>query len=79
MDPLTCEIMKDPVMLPSSKAIVDRLTVMKHLLSDPIDPFNRSALTKEMLVPQPELKQKIDAFFAEKRKERKAKLEAMKE
>lgn len=76
MDPLTYEIMKDPVLLPSSKTVVDRLTVMKHLLSDPTDPFNRSHLTKEMLIPQPELKQRIDEFFAEKRKERKAKLES---
>jgi len=70
-DPITTELMKDPVMLPSSKNIVDRLTIMKHLLSDENDPFNRARLTKEMLIPQPELKQKMQDYFKEKRESRK--------
>jgi len=36
---------------------------MKHLLSDETDPFNRSKLTKEMLVEQTELKNKIQDFI----------------
>jgi len=68
LDPIMGEIMKDPVLLPSSQMVVDRLTIIKHLLSDDTDPFNRSKLTKEMLEPQPDLKQKIEEFFAEKRK-----------
>ena len=51
LDPLMQEIMSDPVLLPSSKMIVDRVTIMKHLLSDETDPFNRSKLTKDMLIP----------------------------
>jgi hypothetical protein len=51
LDPLMQEIMKDPVLLPSSNMILDRVTIMKHLLSDETDPFNRSKLTKDMLIP----------------------------
>ena len=45
------------------KLVVDRITIMKHLLSDETDPFNRSKLTKEMLVEQTELKNKIQDFI----------------
>lgn len=44
------EIMKDPVLLPSSKVIVDRITIIKHLLSDNTDPFNREPLNKDDLI-----------------------------
>jgi len=47
LDPIMNEIMKDPVMLPSSKIVVDRITIIKHLLSDNTDPYNREPLTKE--------------------------------
>ena len=40
-DPLMDNIMRDPVTLPSSKMVVDRSTIMRHLLSEPSDPFNR--------------------------------------
>ena len=42
--------MKDPVKLPSGTTI-DRDTIVQHLLSDETDPFNRSKLTVDMLVP----------------------------
>jgi ubiquitin conjugation factor E4 B len=45
------EIMNDPVLLPTSNVIVDRVTINKHLLIDSTDPFNRKKLTKEMLIP----------------------------
>ena len=51
--------MEDPVILPSSKMIVDRITIETHLLSDPKDPFNRSNLKKQELIPHTELKEKI--------------------
>jgi len=70
LDPILGEIMRDPVLLPTSNVIVDRLTITKHLLSDDTDPFNRAKLTKEMLIPQPELKKRIEEFFAEKKRER---------
>jgi len=51
LDPLMNEIMKDPVLMPTSNNVIDRLTIKKHLLSDSTDPFNREKLTLEMLVP----------------------------
>lgn len=38
-------------MLPSSKTIVDRSTIKSHLLSDTTDPFNRSPLSIEDVIP----------------------------
>lgn len=96
--------MTDPVILPSSKTIVDRSVIQRHLLSDQVcveqsmlhiveyhkilncffslkhwssfmilrpmllpvqtDPFNRSLLTVEMLIPDHELKRRIDDYLA---------------
>ncbi len=61
-DPITTLLMDDPVMLPSSGVVVDRHTIETHLLSDPTDPFNRSSLSREMLIPQDEMKGKIDMY-----------------
>eukprot|EP01104_Vermistella_antarctica_P015755 TRINITY_DN5239_c3_g1_i1.p1 TRINITY_DN5239_c3_g1~~TRINITY_DN5239_c3_g1_i1.p1 ORF type:complete len:1278 (+),score=450.43 TRINITY_DN5239_c3_g1_i1:198-4031(+) len=68
LDPITCSIMNDPVILPSSKTVVDRTMISRHLLSDETDPFNRSPLTADMLVDDVELKKKIEAWVEEKRK-----------
>jgi len=43
--------MRDPVLLPTSRTVVDRSTIKSHLLSDSKDPFNRMALTIEEVVP----------------------------
>ena len=59
LDALTSHLMNDPVMLPSSKSVVDRATIEIHLLSNQNDPFDRSYLTKDMLVPMEELRNKI--------------------
>jgi ubiquitin conjugation factor E4 B len=58
-DPITTLLMEDPVLLPSSSVIVDRNTIETHLLSDPTDPFNRSKLTKDMLINQDDLKARV--------------------
>merc|ERR1712176_567343 len=63
LDPIMATLMKDPVLLPSGISI-DRTTIMRHLLNEPIDPFNRQPLTAEMLKPNVELKDRIDAFVA---------------
>jgi ubiquitin conjugation factor E4 B len=39
--------------------IVDRVSITRALLNDELDPFNRERLTVDMLVPQPELKARI--------------------
>lgn len=68
LDPLMSTLMTDPVILPSSRITIDRATIERALLADPIDPYNRSPLTVEQLIPDTELKAKIDAFIAERRR-----------
>ncbi|EPS64850.1 hypothetical protein M569_09926 [Genlisea aurea] len=63
LDPIQYTLMKDPVILPSSKVIVDRPVIQRHLLSDSTDPFNRSHLTGDMLIPAVELKSRIEEFI----------------
>jgi ubiquitin conjugation factor E4 B len=50
-DPLMATLMEDPVILPTSKTRIDRQTIKAHLLSDATDPFNRSPLKIEDVVP----------------------------
>lgn len=57
-DPITYEIMKDPVQLPNG-VVMDRPNIERHLLSDPCNPFTREPLTKEQLIPDVQLLQKI--------------------
>ncbi|EJC98051.1 uncharacterized protein FOMMEDRAFT_171416 [Fomitiporia mediterranea MF3/22] len=68
LDPLMFTVMRDPVILPSSRISIDRSTIKSHLLSDATDPFNRSPLTLEEVTPNTELKARIGAFLAERRK-----------
>ncbi|CAL1712793.1 unnamed protein product [Somion occarium] len=67
LDPLMYTLMRDPVTLPSSHAVLDRSTIKSHLLSDTTDPFNRVPLKLEDVIPNLELKARIDAFLAERR------------
>lgn len=62
LDPIQYTLMKDPVILPSSRITVDRHVIQRHLLSDSTDPFNRSHLTVDMLIPDEELKARIEEF-----------------
>jgi len=67
LDPLMYTVMRDPVILPTSRAVIDRSTIKSHLLSDAKDPFNRMPLTIEDVIPDVELKAKIDKFLTERR------------
>lgn len=67
LDPIMSTLMTDPVCLPSSKQIVDRSTIARHLLSDQSDPFNRSPLTMDMVHPVEDLKKKIHEWIASKK------------
>ncbi|TIC23758.1 hypothetical protein E3Q12_01831 [Wallemia mellicola] len=73
-DMIMATLMRDPVILPGSKAVLDRSTIKSHLLSDNTDPFNRSPLTIDQVVPHTELKAEIDEWVA---KRRQAKLDEM--
>ena len=57
--------MVEPVLLPTSKMVVDRCVIAKHLLSDPIDPFNRQPLQMSEVIPQTDLKSKIETWKTE--------------
>ena len=75
LDPLMAELMTDPVILPESKAIMDRSTIRSHLLSDPTDPFNRRPLKINDVITNTELKEKIEAWKAEKKAAKRAERE----
>lgn len=51
LDPLMYTLMEDPVILPTSRTVIDRSTIRSHLLSDPNDPFNRVPLKIEDILP----------------------------
>jgi len=78
LDPIMATLMEDPVTLPISKQIVDRSTIQSHLLSDPHDPFNRTPLKIEDVVPNQKLQEEIQQWkanllaqkMAERKKER---------
>lgn len=74
-DPIMGDLMKDPVLLPS-KHIVDRSTIVQHLLSDPKDPFTRQAMTIDDAIPQTELKEKIEQWREERVQAAKDKLKS---
>ena len=75
LDQITTLLMTDPVKLPKSNVILDRKTIETHLLSDQSDPFNRSPLTKDMLIPCPELKAKIQEYINKKKEEKEQKMD----
>ena len=66
LDQLMYTIMRDPVRLPTSGNILDRLTISQHLLNDETDPFNRQPLNIGMIEPMAELKARISAWLHEK-------------
>lgn len=70
LDPIQYTLMRDPVVLPTSDTVMDRATILRHLLSDERDPINRKPLTADMLQPATELKAKINAWIREQREHR---------
>ncbi|KAG5672378.1 hypothetical protein PVAND_002510 [Polypedilum vanderplanki] len=66
LDPILSILMRDPVILPSSRVTCDKSTISRHLLSDQSDPFNRSPLSMDQLIPDTKLKAQIDAWIKER-------------
>ncbi|KAL2024151.1 hypothetical protein VTK56DRAFT_9931 [Thermocarpiscus australiensis] len=64
-DPIMGILMSDPVILPS-RHTVDRSTIVQHLLSDPKDPYTRRPMSIDDVVPDVELKQRIERWKEEK-------------
>lgn len=73
IDPITGDIMQDPVQLPSSKQILDRGSIKQVLLNDEHDPFNRAPLKYSEIVDLPDFKIKIQDWVASKKAEMKKK------
>lgn len=71
-DPIMGMLMTDPVILPS-KHVVDRSTIVQHLLSDPKDPYTRQPMTIEDVVPDTALRSQIEAWKLERTAELRAK------
>ena len=71
LDPVTAELMEDPVRLPSGHHM-DRATITRHLLSNETDPFSRQKLTVDMIEPADDVKQKILEYREAKRAEARA-------
>ncbi|KAL3113487.1 hypothetical protein niasHT_013597 [Heterodera trifolii] len=65
-DALVYTMMSDPVELPSGQ-ICDRKNILRHLLSDPTNPFTRQPLTTDELRPEKELKARILKWVQEKK------------
>ena len=68
---ISFDLMKNPVRLPSG-TVVDRISIIRHLLSDEHDPFNRQPLKQGDLVEETELKQRIDTWIAEQKAKKNA-------
>ena len=63
IDPITSAVMDDPVVLPASRARVDRSTLDRLLLAPaPSDPFSRAPITARDVVEDVELKGRIEAW-----------------
>ncbi|WFD37029.1 RING-type E3 ubiquitin transferase [Malassezia cuniculi] len=67
LDPVMATLMRNPVVLPSSRKVVDLSTIRAHLLNDDTDPFNRLPLKLEDVKPATELREEIQRWLAEKR------------
>ena len=63
LDPLTASMMNDPIMLPSSKMVCDRATILRHLAGgNAFDPFSREPLQESDLVDAKETRAKLAAW-----------------
>uniref|UniRef100_A0A7S0YLE5 RING-type E3 ubiquitin transferase n=1 Tax=Hemiselmis tepida TaxID=464990 RepID=A0A7S0YLE5_9CRYP len=67
LDPITQQYMVEPVVLPSSGATLDRSTVLRHLRTNPSDPYTQVRLTAQMLQPATELRGKMAVWLAGKK------------
>lgn len=67
LDPVMQVIMTEPVMLPSNN-VLDRKTILQHLMNTPSDPFTREPLTIENCKPLPRLQERIHAYLQSRNK-----------
>lgn len=68
LDPLTYILMRNPVKMPSGM-VMEKTIISQHLLTNPMDPFTRVPMTEADLIPDTELKNKINEWINARRKE----------
>ena len=66
MCPISCDLMKEPVLLPTSDNIMEKSVIKQILLNDEHDPFNRAPLKFSEVKDLPELKKKIEVWIQKK-------------
>lgn len=65
LDPITAVMMRDPVKLPDSGMVLDRQTVVRHLVSSDTDPFTRTKLEMGMVAAEVQLRSRIQEWCAQ--------------
>jgi ubiquitin conjugation factor E4 B len=68
-DPLIDTVMEDPVILPSGMT-VERSVILRHLANKRVDPFTRKPLEPSQLVPNDDLKRRIQRWKEEQRRKK---------
>ena len=63
LDPIAYCLMRDPVKLPTSNNTMEKSVIKRILLNDEHDPFNRAPLSPGDLVPDVELKARVDKWI----------------
>jgi len=66
MCPISCDLMKEPVRLPTSDTVMEKSVIKQILLNDEHDPFNRAPLKFSEVQDLPELKKKIEDWVQRK-------------
>lgn len=66
LDPLTFTLMKNPVIMSTSKITIDMSTFNQIMLNDQLDPFSRMPINEKLISVDTELKQRIEEFLKEK-------------
>jgi hypothetical protein len=64
LDPLSGNLMVDPVILPTSGRTVERESIEESLLEDSVDPWTKAPLRLEDVIPNATLKAQLQVFKA---------------
>lgn len=63
IDPISMNIMSQPMKIPTSPYTLDRKTLVSHLALNPTDPFSRKPLTMDMVIPDIDLQIRIENWL----------------
>ena len=65
LDPIMGSFMKNPVRLQTSGVVMDKVTILKHMLTDKTDPYNRKPITYDQIEEQDELRTQIQNYISQ--------------